>query len=46
MTSKTKTLKEATPTLILSLAPTYDYLVNYKASRLSSNDQDKGGQVF
>jgi hypothetical protein len=29
-----------------TLTGAYDYLVNYKASRLSSNDQDEGGLAF
>ena len=29
-----------------TLTGAYDYLVNYKASRLSSNDQDKGRLAF
>jgi hypothetical protein len=30
----------------VTLTGAYDYLVNYKASRLSNNDQDKGGLAF
>jgi hypothetical protein len=29
-----------------TLTSAYDYLVNYKASRLSNNDQDEGGLAF
>ena len=29
-----------------TLTEAYDYLVNFKASRLSNNDQDKGGLAF
>jgi hypothetical protein len=29
-----------------TLTGAYDYLVNYNASRLSSNDQDEGGLAF
>ncbi len=30
----------------VTLAGAYDYLVNYKASRLTNNDQDEGGLAF
>ena len=33
-------------TYLDTLTRAYDYLVNYKASRLSSNDQDEGGLAF
>jgi hypothetical protein len=40
------TLAEATPTRPDTLTGAYDYLVNYKAEQLSSNDQDEGGLAF
>jgi hypothetical protein len=47
MTSIMSTLEAPTPTQLLSAtAGAYDYLVNYKSSRLSNNDQDEGGLAF